>query len=118
MEDVPMERVFGKEVGQVMVKEHNANGVKLHMNAGVKEITKNNYGNVNGVVLNDGTVLDVNMVIVGVGVHPNTSFLKRTENGIKRDRQQALVCDPFLQTSEKDIFAAGDVASFPFWLTG
>jgi len=79
-----------------MVKEHEANGVKLHMNAGVKEITKDNDGNVNGVKLNDGTVLDVNMVIIGVGVHPNTSFLNRTENGIKTDKQKAVVCDPFL----------------------
>jgi NADPH-dependent 2,4-dienoyl-CoA reductase/sulfur reductase-like enzyme len=35
MESVPMERVFGKEVGDIMTKEHNKNGVKLHMNSGV-----------------------------------------------------------------------------------
>lgn len=29
-----------------------------------------------------------------------------------------LVCDPFLQTSQKDIYAAGDVAEYPFWQTG
>jgi len=55
------------------------------------------------------------MVLYGGGIDPNTKFLARTDSGVKLDDKGAVVCDPFLQTSNSDIFAAGDVASFPFW---
>ena len=55
------------------------------MGSKVKEITKNQYGFVDGVVLEDGTKLDVNMVIVGTGISPSTKFLKNHETGIKTD---------------------------------
>lgn len=55
------------------------------------------------------------MVLIGAGIIPATKFLARTDSGIKLDDKGAIICDPFLQTSNKDIFAAGDVASFPFW---
>lgn len=58
------------------------------------------------------------MVLIGSGIKPNTGFLSRTDTGIKIDEQGAIVTDPFLQTSVKDIWAAGDVASFPYWRTG
>jgi 3-phenylpropionate/trans-cinnamate dioxygenase ferredoxin reductase subunit len=35
-----------------------------------------------------------------------------------KDGQGGIVCDPFLQSSAKDIYAAGDVAAYPFWKTG
>jgi 3-phenylpropionate/trans-cinnamate dioxygenase ferredoxin reductase subunit len=44
--------------------------------------------------------------------------LENHETGIKVDEQGAIVCDPFLQSSVKDIYAAGDVCSFPYWYTG
>jgi len=66
------------------------------MKSGVKEITKDQNGNINGVVLTDGTVLDVDMAIVGTGITPNTKFLERNDSGIKIDEQGAIVCDPFL----------------------
>jgi NAD(P)H-nitrite reductase large subunit len=69
----------------MIAKEHRSNGVKLHMGSKVKEITKNQYGFVDGVILEDGTKLDVNMVIVGTGISPSTKFLKNHETGIKTD---------------------------------
>jgi len=88
------------------------------MNSEVSEITKDAKGKVTGVVLADGKKLSVDMVVLGAGVTPRTAFLARTECGIKRDESGAVVCDPFLQSSQKDIFAAGDVCSFPYWQTG
>ena len=118
MEEYPLELALGKEIGKMMAQQHRENGVKLHMKAGVKEVTKNQYGNVSGVILADGTKIDANMVIVGTGIAPSTKFLQRTETGIKTDKMGAIVCDPFLQSSIPDIYAAGDVCSFPYWQTG
>jgi NADPH-dependent 2,4-dienoyl-CoA reductase/sulfur reductase-like enzyme len=58
------------------------------------------------------------MVIVGTGIAPATKFLEREETGIKLDAQGAVICDPFLQSTAPDIYAAGDVCSFPYWQTG
>ena len=55
------------------------------MKSGVKEITKDENGNINGVILSDGTVLNVEMAIVGTGITPSTKFLERLESGIKVD---------------------------------
>ena len=53
---------------------------------------------------------------MGLGVHPNTEFLKGS--GIQLATDGGVICDPFLQTSVKDIYAAGDIASYPYWPTG
>ena len=62
----------------------------------LKEVTKNQYGNVTGVILQDGTRLNVNMVVLGTGIAPNTSFLNRTDNGIKMSKDGGISTDPFL----------------------
>jgi len=102
----------------MMGAAHSAAGVCSHIGAGLKEILEDENKNVTGVVLTDGTTLDVDMVIIGAGITPATKFLAREETGVKLDAQGAVVTDAFLQTDNKDIFAAGDVASFPLWMTG
>jgi NAD(P)H-nitrite reductase large subunit len=85
MEEFPLETALGKELGKMIANEHSQGGVKLHMKSGVKEITKDENGNINGVILSDGTVLNVEMAIVGTGITPSTKFLERHESGIKVD---------------------------------
>jgi len=117
-EEFPLELCLGKEVGRMMHQQHTSNGVNLHMKAMVKQITHDSDGKANGVILSDGTKVEGDMVIVGAGVTPATKFLERTETGVKLDNRGGIICDPFLQSSNKDIFAAGDVCSFPYWQTG
>lgn len=64
------------------------------------------------VVLTDGTKLDADMVLVGVGVKPSNNVTASTQ--IKLDHQGAIVCNEFMQTTEPDIFAAGDNVSYPY----
>jgi len=84
----------------------------------IAEITKNDKGEVCQISLTDGTKHNVSMVITGCGMVPETKYLTRYDSGIKTDKAGAIICDPFLQTSVKDIYAAGDVCSFPYWMTG
>lgn len=79
-------------------------------------LIKGENGEVVSVVLSDGTEIKADLVIVGAGIAPNTEFLK--DSSIELDSQGGVVCDPFLQTSEHDIYAAGDVASYPYWYSG
>lgn len=68
------------------------------------------------VVLDDGTEIKADLLLLGAGVFPSTKFLQGSE--IKMDNWGGILCDPFLQTSISDIYAAGDSASFPYWHTG
>jgi len=46
----------------------------------MKRIIKDKSGNVEGVELENGTVLDVDMVLIGIGVTPSSNFLERSPN--------------------------------------
>jgi len=113
---VPFESVFGKEVGNMLKGMHEANGVKVHSKAEAKEILTDKEGNVRAVKMGNGEEIPADLVIVGLGVDPSTDFLRDSKLDIAKDG--GLKVDPFLQTSNKDIFAAGDVACFPYWATG
>ena len=64
------------------------------------------HGTVTGVMLSDGTRIDADMIIVGVGVAPRTELAAAA--GLKIDN--GIVVDEHLRTSDPDIFAAGDIA--------
>jgi 3-phenylpropionate/trans-cinnamate dioxygenase ferredoxin reductase subunit len=61
--------------------------------------------------LDNGTTLDVDMVVMGVGIRLNTALAK--EAGLEMWEQGALVVDEQLRTSDPDIYAAGDIAAWP-----
>lgn len=106
---------LGTEVGKMLQKEHETNGVIVHNNARLQEIHGQD-GTVSSVTLSDGTKLDADLVILGTGVKPRTAFLK--DSGITMAEDGSIIVDPFMQTNYVDIFAAGDIATYPYWPTG
>jgi NAD(P)H-nitrite reductase large subunit len=117
IEEVPLQRQFGLEVGKMFLSEHEKNGVKGYMGRKVVEIRGDDASaTAKSVILDDGTEIEADLVLIGTGVLPATKFLEGS--GIQVDKWGGILCDPFLQTSAKDVYAAGDVASFPFWSTG
>lgn len=101
-----MLKVLGSKVAQSFADLHTSNGVDLRCGVKVKAMT-GDTGRVTGVDLEDGTHLDADAVIVGVGIAPNSDLAEaaglEVDNGIKVDAS--------LQTSDSDIYAAGDVAN-------
>lgn len=55
------------------------------------------------------------MILIGAGVIPNTQFVGEK---LEKDSFGALKTDVFLQTSHPDVFAAGDIANYPYHYTG
>ena len=109
---------LGKEVGAFFQKEHEENGVTVINKQFVKSCNPcdSDSKKVKSITLSDGTEIAADVVIMGTGVRPNTGFLEGS--GIEMDRDGGLICDPFLQTNLPNVYAAGDIASIPYWPTG
>ena len=103
--ELPLLRVLGPEVAPIFADLHRDHGVDLRCQVAVAELTVGN-GAATGVILKDGSRIDADMVLVGVGITPNSQLA--AEAGLKVDN--GIVVDEHLRTSDPDIFAAGDVA--------
>jgi 3-phenylpropionate/trans-cinnamate dioxygenase ferredoxin reductase subunit len=109
--DVPLERVLGREVGEVYAGIHRDQGVELLTGAAVEAIE--GAGRAERVRLRGGRTVDCDFVVVGIGVIPRTALAEAAElevgDGVNVDER--------LKTSADDVFAAGDVASawHPFY---
>ncbi|MUV13115.1 FAD-dependent oxidoreductase [Noviluteimonas gilva] len=100
---VPMERALGADIGAWIQSLHAAKGVQFHL----REKPASFDGK--ALVVESGTRIPCDALVVGVGVAPRTSLAE--EAGLKVD--DGIVVDAQLQTSLPDHFAAGDVARFP-----
>ena len=116
MESRPLERIMGSEVGEVFQNIVSKNGVKFHMNAGVEaaKASKEDSKKVGSVALKDGTILPADLVILGTGVAPATVFLKDNE-AVSLEKDGSLQVDEhFLVKGFKEVYAIGDIATFPY----
>lgn len=116
MEKAPLERVLGERVGNIIRKNIESKGVKFYMSAGVDraEPSSSDSSNVGSVILKDGTKLDADLVILGVGVAPATEYLKG--NSVVRLEQDASLKtdEAFAVVGLKDVYALGDIATYPY----
>jgi NADPH-dependent 2,4-dienoyl-CoA reductase/sulfur reductase-like enzyme/nitrite reductase/ring-hydroxylating ferredoxin subunit len=108
LEQVPLARVLGDEIGREVQRIHEEHGVGFRLGDGPREIRDG------AVLLNSGAQLDAGLVVVGVGVVPRYELAR--EAGLAVDN--GIVVDGFLRTSDPDIYAAGDVARLPDARTG
>ncbi|QTI69036.1 FAD-dependent oxidoreductase [Gordonia polyisoprenivorans] len=102
----PLVRATGEAMGHAIASLHHRNGTTLICGTGVSAIEGD--GHVERVVLADGTVLDADLVVVGVGVSPATDWLEGS--GVLVDN--GIVCDETLWTGVPGVYAAGDVANW------
>jgi 3-phenylpropionate/trans-cinnamate dioxygenase ferredoxin reductase subunit len=102
---VPLERVLGAEVGSVYRDLHAEHGVELVMNQ--RAVAFRGQTAIEAVETADGTRIEGDLVVVGIGARPRTELADRA--GL--DVGDGILVDELLQTSEPGIFAAGDVAA-------
>jgi len=105
-----LQRVAAKETSDYFRDLHQANGVDIRENVGLIRLNGNDAGHVVSASLTDGTALEIDFAIVGVGIRPAIGLAESIgvdiDNGIKVDVTG--------RTSVPDIFAAGDCTSFPY----
>jgi NADPH-dependent 2,4-dienoyl-CoA reductase/sulfur reductase-like enzyme len=102
----PLASVLGAQIGELVARLHRAEGVDVRCGIGVAEVR--GESRVEKVVLSDGTELDADLVVVGIGSHPVTDWLEGT--GIEVDN--GVVCDAAGRASAPNVWALGDVASW------
>ena len=102
-DEKPLAKVFGEAIAEAIVAVHRKHGTAFRLGRQVSRIEPDS------VVLDDGSALAADLVLVGIGVSPRVALAERAgltvENGITVDER--------LRTSQRDIFAVGDIAAWP-----
>jgi len=108
VESVPFENSLGPDIGRMLRQEHEDNGVQFRLHNGVARFIGAD-GHVTGVETKEGETIPADFVVVGVGVQLATDFLSNAGLAMS-ERDQALRVNAQLQTTDPDIYAAGDIA--------
>jgi 3-phenylpropionate/trans-cinnamate dioxygenase ferredoxin reductase component len=104
--ELPLLPVLGREMAQVFADLHRFQGVNLRVGVRIEEISGSG-GTPTGVRLADGTWIEADAVVAGIGALPRTGLA--ADAGL--EITDGIVTTAALRTSDPDIFAAGDVAS-------
>jgi 3-phenylpropionate/trans-cinnamate dioxygenase ferredoxin reductase subunit len=106
---LPLQRVLGDTLGEHFARLHRSNGVDLRTRARVEAI-EGDHGVLTGVRTADG-LLPADLVVLGVGVSPDTALLEGT--GLVADAVEGggVAVDERLRSAEPSVLAAGDVAN-------
>ena len=107
-EAIPMERVLGRDLGEFIRELHAQNGVSFHLGSTVEAI------DLDHVILSDGTRVDAELVVVGIGIRPSTELAEKAGLAC----ESGILVDAMLRTSVPGIWAAGDLARWPDRLSG
>ncbi len=107
-ERVPLERVFGPELGHFIQETHEHEGVRFLLDQTVVSVSNRD------VTTSGGQRAEADLVVAGVGVRPNIALAEAA--GLATDK--GVIVDEFLETSAPGIYAAGDIAKWPDPHTG
>ncbi|MGZ0178144.1 MAG: NAD(P)/FAD-dependent oxidoreductase [Acidimicrobiales bacterium] len=106
MAESPFERSLGADMGAVLADVHRDHGVDLRLGVGCEAIVGEEH--VESIRLTDGSTIDTDLVIVGIGVIPNVEWLEGSGLNI----ENGVVCDT-TSLAAPGVVAAGDVAQWP-----
>lgn len=96
------------EIAAIAQNEMRDNGVNLILSDGVKSFDGNK------IILNSGNVVEFDIVIMAIGVRPETALAKNS--GLEVNR--GILVNEYMQTSNPDIYAAGDSVEIKDFVTG
>lgn len=99
-------RQLGKEAAEMLRGQIEAMGIKVIVPARIKQIS--GEGKVSAVELDDGTIIPASLVLISAGIRPNLDLAKRI--GLEVNR--GIIVNEHMQTSDPDIYAAGDVCEY------
>lgn len=100
------------EMAKPIEQEVRNRGVRLHLGVALQRILTDAEGRAIAVVLGDGTTIETDLVILGIGVRPNTKLA--VDAGLELGASGGIATNAYMQTSDPDIYAVGDAAEYEF----
>ncbi len=114
LEDKCLWAAFDDDFCKTAEDDMRNNGIIIK--TGVKVAKIQGKEKVEEVVLENGEIIPTDIVILGMGVIPNTDLSQ--EAGVLVDKNKAIVVDEYMRTNLKDVFAVGDCAQKKCFFTG
>lgn len=108
----PFEALLGDRPGEALTRLHRDNGVRIISGVGVAGVAGGDRAR--EVLLADGQAVTADIVVLGLGVTPATSWL--TGSGLRLG--DGIICDRYGRTTVPHVHAAGDAAAWPHPVTG
>lgn len=99
----PLAQILGAELGGYLQRWHERKGLRFHCGAGIRAV--NGSKRVESIELDNGTVIAVDAVVIGIGQQPNVEWLETAGLPLHR----GLVCDAHGRTSDPRVYGVGDV---------
>jgi NADPH-dependent 2,4-dienoyl-CoA reductase/sulfur reductase-like enzyme len=104
-----MARIAAPEFSDLLHAMYQDRGVRILTNTTAERLEGD--GQVARAVLDNGETLEIDLVVMGVGIRLNTGLAQ--EAGLALDEDEAILVDEYLRTSDPNIYAAGDIAAWP-----
>ncbi|MDN5864294.1 MAG: FAD-dependent oxidoreductase [Gammaproteobacteria bacterium] len=102
------ERIMGEELGDFVRSLHESKGIEFHLGQIATAF------DAEGVRLENGGRIPADLIVVGIGVRPRGELAKEAGLEVKN----GVVVNEYLETSAPNVYAAGDIASFPHGASG
>jgi len=108
MADRILQRVASEATSDYFRALHQSHGVDIRESTGLETLLGEDH--VNGARLSDGSVIEIDFAVIGIGIRPSTGLAEAA--GLTIDN--GIAVDGLGQTSDPNIYAAGDCTSFPY----
>jgi len=108
--------LLDEEMALLLENYLKSQGIEVITGSAVSKIIDDGEGNVAAIETADGTRIDADVVIIAIGVRPNTKLA--VEAGLEIGPTRAIAVNEYLQTSDPDIYAGGDCVECVHMLTG
>ena len=103
-------KVMDYEITDILNEEMKNNGVDLYLNDSIERIEGKK------LIMKNGVSIEADFIVASIGIIPNTSLA--VEAGLTIGSTNGIVVNDYMQTSDPDIYAIGDVAECKDWFTG
>ncbi len=100
------------EMAQPLADELERHGVTLHLGNGIARVVTGENGLATAVELSDGTLIETDLVLLGLGIRPNVALA--VQAGLTIGDSGGIATNDFMQTNDADIYAVGDAAEYPY----
>jgi 3-phenylpropionate/trans-cinnamate dioxygenase ferredoxin reductase subunit len=104
-----LERIMPEELSAFLRAKYEANGVRILPTTKLESLEGS--GRVERAKLDNSEVLDVDLVVMGLGIRLDTELAR--DAGLTLGEKGAVIVDEYLRTSDPNIYAAGDIAAWP-----